>query len=117
MARLPPNAQPGRGLERVVAVWLDWLIRHQRGWIGARYAGLEVAPGAAHEDYARAFGRLGAKLQGIWWRDVFGEKMPPPGSTRWRIRLASLEMPPPAILLLETGAALLLEGGGYLRRS
>lgn len=115
-----PNARPGRGLSLATATLADRLVQRDEGVIGDQFAGFELGRTGSDQDYGQAFGQIGTKLFRQWWRDVFGERVPPVGSKRWRSRLASLPVPPATrgpCLLLSDDATLLLEGGGALRLS
>lgn len=120
MAATSPNARPGRGLNLATSTLADRLVQRDDGVIGQAFAGFELGRTGSDQKYGQAFGQLGTRLQRQWWRDVFGERMPPVGSRRWRIRLASLNVPPATrgpVILLSDDATLLLESGGALRLS
>lgn len=120
MSATSPNARPGRGLSLATATLADRLVQRDDGVIGARFQGFELGRNGSGQEYGTAFGQIGTKLFRQWWRDVFGERMPPVGSKRWRQRLGGLPVPPATrgpCLLLSDDSTLLLEDGGALRLS
>lgn len=111
------RARLGKSLDHVVITLAARLAMRRQGQIGQRYPGFRLDWGEEHQRYGAAFGRLDGRLMRMWWQDVFGEPMPHTGSRQWRVRLMSLNVPPPgpARLLLATDDMLSLEGGGALR--
>jgi hypothetical protein len=96
----------------------DRLVLDDTGIIGAAFQGFELGRNGTGQEYGQAFGQLGTRLQRQWWFDVFGERLPPVGSKRWRTQLATLNIPPPdrgPVVLLEDSSTLLLEDEGALR--
>lgn len=120
MSATSPNARPGRGLTLAAATFADRLVQRDQGVTGSEFAGFELGRNGADQELGTAFGQIGTRLFRQWWRDVFGERVPPLGSRRWRQRLDSLPVPPATrgpCLLLSDDSTLLLEDGGALRLS
>lgn len=118
MATSSPNARPGRGLSLAASTAADRLVVADQGVIGQTFQGFTLGRNGSDQEYGQAFGQLGTRLQRQLWFDLFGERMPPLGSKRWRAQLAALNIPPAArgpVVLLESDATLLLEDGGAMR--
>ena len=120
MSATSPNARPGRGLTLAAATFADRLVQRDQGATGSEFPGFEFGRNGADQEYGTAFGQIGTRLFRQWWRDTFGERVPPVGSKRWRLRLGSLPVPPATrgpCLLLSDDTTLLLEDGGAMRLS
>ncbi len=120
MSAPSPNARPGRGLTLAAAAFADRLVQRDLGATGAAFSGFEFGRNGADQELGTAFGQIGTRLFRQWWRDTFGERVPPVGSKRWRQRLASLPVPVATrgpCLLLSDDSTLLLEDGGAMRLS
>lgn len=120
MSATSPNARPGRGLTLATATVADRLVQRDQGATATEFPGFEFGRNGADQELGSAFGQIGTRLFRQWWRDMFGERVPPVGSRRWRLRLGSLSVPPATrgpCLLLSDDSTLLLEDGGALRLS